>query len=270
MHDDFADNLSFLCSHYPSIAEVCRLLGVNRQQFNKYLAGQSRPSRANMRRICDFFGVTEAEILAEPSQLRSIASVRIRPDTGHDLAGPLGHVHRLIRASDSLKRYEGYYFRYYYSFSNPGRIMKSVARIHVVDGHCYWKNLEPIREDGRGPASAINKYVGMGFLLTNRIYIVEYEAMQANSITQMTLYPSFHSRIGRLIGVQTGGPTRRGRRPGASIVLLEHLGHQVDVRKALYASGLFRPDAPEIPEGVPDMVRNVIAEPGHVLEAEEP
>jgi transcriptional regulator with XRE-family HTH domain len=270
MRDDFTDNLSFLCSHYASIAEVCRQTGFNRQQFNKYLSGQSRPSRANMRRICDFFGVTEAEILAEPSQLRSIASVRIRPSAGQDLAGPLAHVQRLVRASDSLKRYDGYYFRYFFSFSKPGRIMKSLARMHHVDGHCYWKNLEPIRENGRGPARAINKYEGMGFLLTNRIYIVEYETMQANSITQMTLYPSYHSRIGRLLGVQTGGPTRRGRRPGASIVMLEHLGQNVDVKKALYASGLFSPDAPEIPEGVPEMVQNTIPHSGQVLEAEEP
>mgnify|MGYP001972390984 CR=1 FL=1 len=45
-----------------SIAAVCRRVGINRQQFNKYLAGAVRPSRHNMRRICDFFGVTEALI----------------------------------------------------------------------------------------------------------------------------------------------------------------------------------------------------------------
>lgn len=270
MPDELSENLAFLCSHYPSIAEICRRIGINRQQFNKYLAGQSRPSRANMRRLCDFFGVTEAEMLSEPSQLRSLVAVRSQPLAAPELAGPMTHVERLLRASASLRRYEGYYFRYFYSFSQPGRIMKSFARLYHVDGRFYWKNLEPIREDGRGPATAINKYEGAALFLTNRIYIVEYETMQANCITQVTLYPSYHSRIGRLTGVQTGGPTRRGRRPGASLVALEHLGHNVDVRKALYACGLFRPDAPEIPEAIPRLVRNVIPDEGHVLEAEEP
>ena len=30
-------NLAHLCGYYPSIAEVCRRLRINRQQFNRYL-----------------------------------------------------------------------------------------------------------------------------------------------------------------------------------------------------------------------------------------
>jgi len=40
--------------------------------------------------------------------------------------------------------------------------------------------------------------------------------------------------------------------------------------KALCASGLFWPDPPEIPEAVPEMVRNIVAEAGSVREAEKP
>src|SRR6056297_1438254 len=102
MSDDFTDNLAHLCSYHPSIAEVCRRIGLNRQQFNKYLSGQSRPSRANMRRICDFFGVTEAEIQLEPSQLRSLVSVRTRPVAETRLGAPLRHLDRLRRKSIGL------------------------------------------------------------------------------------------------------------------------------------------------------------------------
>lgn len=269
MADDFADNLAYLCSYHPSIAEVCRRIGLNRQQFNKYLSGHSRPSRANMRRICDFFGVTEAEILLEPSQLHSLVSVRTRPIAETSLGTPLAHVDRLRRKSAGLDRYAGYYFRYFYSFSNPGRIMKSLARLYVADGQAYWKNVELLRDDGQGPARAVSKYEGVAFFLTNRIYVVEYETMQVNNVTQMTLYPSYHSRIGQLTGVQTGGPTRRGRPPAASKVLLEYLGRNIAVRKALYGSGLFRPDDPAIPNGVDRLVRNAIPDDGFVLEAED-
>ncbi|MDO6588357.1 helix-turn-helix transcriptional regulator [Salipiger sp. 1_MG-2023] len=65
----FPTNLGFACSLLPSIAEVCRRVDINRQQFNKYLAGSVRPSRHNMRRICDFFGVTESELLMDPHAL---------------------------------------------------------------------------------------------------------------------------------------------------------------------------------------------------------
>lgn len=54
MHDDFGDNLRLLCSYYKSTAEVCRRLGINRPQFNRYLNGINRPSDSTMRRLCDF------------------------------------------------------------------------------------------------------------------------------------------------------------------------------------------------------------------------
>jgi len=270
MTDDFAENLAHLSSFHPSIAEVCRRIGLNRQQFNKYLSGRSRPSRANLRRICDFFGVTESEILLEPSQLRSLVSVRRPPVAEVRPGAPLAHLERLRRRSGGLERYVGYYFRYFYSFSNPGLIMKSLGRLRIVEGQACWKNVELVRDEGRGPARIVAKYEGAAFLLTNRIYVVEYETMQLNNVTQMTLYPSYHNRIGQLTGIQTGGPTRRGRPPGASKVLLEHLGQRIDVKKALYASGLFRPDHPAIPNGVDRLIRNVVPEGSFVLEAEEP
>lgn len=54
MHDDFVANLRLLCSYYPSIAEVCRRLTINRAQFNRYLSGRYRPSHAALQRICHF------------------------------------------------------------------------------------------------------------------------------------------------------------------------------------------------------------------------
>ena len=62
MQDHLGANLKLLCSHYRSIAEVCRKLSINRAQFNKYLSGQSRPTAHNLKRICDFFGVESYEL----------------------------------------------------------------------------------------------------------------------------------------------------------------------------------------------------------------
>ncbi|EAA3799300.1 XRE family transcriptional regulator, partial [Salmonella enterica subsp. enterica] len=39
MSQALGNNLKLLCSHYRSIAEVCRKLAINRAQFNKYLGG---------------------------------------------------------------------------------------------------------------------------------------------------------------------------------------------------------------------------------------
>lgn len=61
----FGRNLRVLAQSYPSISELARSLGINRTQFNRYLAGESFPRPDVLERLCSFFG-TDARILLEP------------------------------------------------------------------------------------------------------------------------------------------------------------------------------------------------------------
>ena len=270
MQDEFSRNLSLLCGYYPSIAEVCRKLGVNRQQFNKYLAGQSRPSRHNTRKICDFFGVTEAELLSDPAYFEDMIALRRRPVDDARLAKPLFHLNRLYQCSQSLEKYVGFYFRYFYSFGNPGLVIRSLASIYEDGGHYYWKNIEALHAPRSLKSLGLNKYEGALFYLADRIYIMEYETLERNSITQVTLYPSHRHRLDTLVGIQTGGPTRRGRKPGASKVALEYLGRDINVRQALRRTGLFDPADGQIRKEMLALISNRIAPSAYVLDVEEP
>lgn len=78
--EEFCQNLRLLASYEPSIAALCRKLAFNRQQFNKYLAGSVFPSRRNLRRICDHFGVTDSEILMPHHNFSQIVSLKPRRD----------------------------------------------------------------------------------------------------------------------------------------------------------------------------------------------
>jgi len=61
----FGANLRVLANRYASVAGLCRELGINRTQFNRYLAGESFPRPDVLHRICLFFDV-DARILLEP------------------------------------------------------------------------------------------------------------------------------------------------------------------------------------------------------------
>jgi len=270
MTDDFKANLALLCSYHRSIAEVCRKLAFNRQQFNKYLNGQSRPSRNNMRRICDFFGVTEAELLLEAAKFEEMIALRRKPIEQDELAKPLMHLNRLYQRSQSLEKYVGYYFRYFYSFGNTGLVIRSLASVYEEDGRYYWKNIEILRDPGTGRTTGLNKYEGALFYLADRIYIMEYETLERNSITQVTLYPSHRHRLDLLVGIQTGGPTRRGRKPGASKILLEFLGKDINVKAALGRTGLFSPDDGNIRKEMLELIQNRLAPSASVLDVDEP
>ncbi|MFZ5961346.1 helix-turn-helix domain-containing protein [Thalassococcus sp. BH17M4-6] len=58
-------NLRRLTRDAVSISALCRDLGINRTQFNRYLAGESFPRPDVLHRICSFFDV-DARILLEP------------------------------------------------------------------------------------------------------------------------------------------------------------------------------------------------------------
>lgn len=89
-HAVFASNLRTLCAAESSIADICRDTGINRQQFNKYLAGRAIPSATVLRRICQRLGVTEDALLAVP-----FAPGSAQPDgDGTTVNARLGHLGR--------------------------------------------------------------------------------------------------------------------------------------------------------------------------------
>jgi transcriptional regulator with XRE-family HTH domain len=76
----FGANLRVLSADAPSIAGLCRDLGVNRTQFNRYLVGEAFPRPDVLDHICRFFGV-DARILLEPLEVQSDLKGQ-----GHDMA----------------------------------------------------------------------------------------------------------------------------------------------------------------------------------------
>jgi transcriptional regulator with XRE-family HTH domain len=60
----FATNLRDHCAKYESIAFVCRKIDINRQQFNKYLSGQSIPNQRTLKKIATFFEINEEELFS--------------------------------------------------------------------------------------------------------------------------------------------------------------------------------------------------------------
>ncbi|GGL77067.1 helix-turn-helix domain-containing protein [Wenxinia marina] len=267
---EFSANLALACGHYRSISEVCRRMGINRQQFNKYLSGGAYPSRHNMRRICDFFGVTESEMLMDEARFERLIGLRRAPQAPSRLDLPLRHIEKVLAHASPVDRYAGYYFRYFYSFGNKGYVIRSLLRVVIREGRGYFKNLEILHDPATGRWTRTNKYEGILFQLADRLQAFEYETVATNSVTQMTLYPVYRSRLDVIVGIQTGGPTRRGRRPGASRVALEYLGADIDLRKGLRQTGLFRPDDPALRRDIVAAIDNRMTGDSCVLDIEEP
>src|ERR1700716_1178586 len=66
LHEALSVNLARLCEGRGSIAAVCRATQINRQQFNRYLSGETVPNKRNRERICRFSPMAGRELFTEP------------------------------------------------------------------------------------------------------------------------------------------------------------------------------------------------------------
>lgn len=268
---DFARNLMLLCSHYRSISEVCRRLGVNRQQFNKYLHGPTMPSRHNLRRMCDFFGVEERELLLPHRRFAEIVALRPRGSLpGADRPALHRHIERLVeKGGPGLEPYEGFYYRYFHSYGFPGKVVKSLLALFPQDGIHATKNFGVLRMPvEHRPRPVRFKYLGLPLLIHDRIYLVEYESRLGDMISETILYPAYRGRVDLLTGIQCTLAGTRGREPAAGRVVLEHLGRRVDLRRALRSCALLDHDDPALDPAIRARIANRVDPHRRVLLAD--
>jgi transcriptional regulator with XRE-family HTH domain len=253
-----AENLELLCSYYKSTSEVCRRLGINRSQFNKYLNGSSQPSRNTLHKLCNFFGVEPHEIYLPAHQFANIVQVRPRHEVQpQELPEHVKVLEQLQEQSlGSLDKYTGFYFEYYYSMSFPGKILRSLIHIEQRDGNTYFDRYERLkkRHQSRADTGFNCHYQGVVFHLVDRLFMVDCESLTKNEITQTILYPSYKSRMTYLTGLKLGVAAQFHRTPVCVRVVYEVLGTNVNVRAALKMCGLFEPQSEEIADEVKQLL----------------
>lgn len=265
-----ATNLRLLCSYHVSTSEVCRRLGLNRQQFMKYLAGTVFPSRHNLRRICDFFGVDEYEILMPHEQFREI--VRLRPQGQPDALAAPPLIRTLLgqaqRQKGHLARYVGYYYKYYYSFSSPGLILRSLVCVYTHGDYTLYKTIERLKPPGAQATPYIFKYSGVLLNVGDRLHMIDHEAVAGNEISQTILFPSYRNRVINLIGLMIGVSGTDAHEPTAARVVLEYVGRSVNLRQALSGCRLYSETSDAVSDAVLKYLRTSPSSSSNLLRAE--
>jgi len=251
------------------MSEVCRRVGINRQQFNKYAAGIARPSIRNMRRLCDFFGVEEFEILSPHRELRKIVEIRGIKTAGGGDTYLTRILQRGIEQSDpALRKYYGYYFTYYHSFSFPGKILKAVLYLSERDGVPGYKRIERLvdREQPSG-SGFVFKYEGVALYLRERIFLIDREVLTGNELSHSILYPSYKNKVSMLTGLTLGTSGQTSREPICSRILLQYLGPGANIKEALGQCGLYSPESPDLDPAIVHAVENIIPPDSSALRA---
>lgn len=246
---NFVNNLKLACSYYPSVSEVARKVGINRQQFMRYLSSESYPSRHNLRKLCDLFGVDEFELLMPVHQFRNLLRLKKERDEGlvklPPLLPPLLQLVQRQRAE--LSKNLGYFHVYYLSASRPGSVLKSLIHIYEWQEFTLYKRIERLKvPDSKGQAE-LYKYSGMVGVVGDRLHLIDQETLTGSELTHTILYPSYRNRITYLTGLTVGVSGNDAHRPSASRIALEYAGKTVNLRRAIADCGLFAPENPAVP-----------------------
>ena len=223
---NFAVNLRSLCECRPSISDVCRGLGISRQQFNKYLSGQHLPSRQNLNLIASFFLIEPQEMTLEPASFAS--KLRKKPTRmlrflGDSLRfGELAQTCEAEQAATSA--YCGVYERYQFSSIYTGRILRSIVSIRNYDGficHGYVERFQNL--DQPSQAETIFKFRGVSAVIAGRLLMIDFESTRRNEMTATFLVPRARGTSPVLFGTTMGIAASLAREPFATRVALRRI-----------------------------------------------
>lgn len=188
----FGANLRRLARDYPSISELSRQLGINRTQFNRYLAGESFPRPDVLARICEFFDV-DARVLLEPVDALGEAEGLL---SGPELREYLGAAARPLE--DTFPT--GFYRFSRQSFVAPNMYVLGLVRVwRNKGGLCFVRGFEAreaMRQQGLPMTSALREFRGMVMRLENGIgAIICRRQAQTSSFNFLSPVSSFENNF---------------------------------------------------------------------------
>jgi len=246
--ETFGKDLKDLVLARGTIAQACKDTGINRQQFNKYLAGQIMPGVRTMRKICSYLGVTEEQLMS--GRLTSVAgehrSVRTEIDLGF-AASPSNFPHKA-----SLRN--GFYRAYFPVRNQPNLVARWL--VHVMNGP-NGTQIHTCRNRFRnGPA--------MGFAADRIRYRgpVAYGADEASLIgtarTPLPLQGNIFVKLKPVVGQDYFSAmvlTRRAEGPLALSGVMHFLGADCTARCALAGMGIVSLDDPAADPVIVNLMR---------------
>jgi transcriptional regulator with XRE-family HTH domain len=237
---DFAANLRLLCSYGRSVSAICRAAQFNRHQLQRYLSGTSEPSLHSLRRICDYFGLEEHEILLPRDQFQAL--IRIRPPKLQRFRDRLSDYMGEFVEGQDLKvasHYEGYYHVYF----QPNRLMpeihRALTRLTIEDRCLITKTIERYPSGSAGLPRTV-KYSGIAYVNGAVLTVIERRPQAISSAFFTVLYGADQDTFTYLSGLVMGSAPDASRSLYCLRCCWHYLGTEIDLRKRITECGQFQ------------------------------
>lgn len=227
-------NLRELAKTADSISALCRNLGINRTQFNRYLSGESFPRPDVLFRICQHFDV-DARIILEP--LAEIGS-ESKALLGHSeirefLSAGVAHLRETIFPS-------GFYKFARRSFMDDTQFIQGLVYVYRKDDATFLRGFDPkeaMKQQGLPTDPQSREYRGLLLAQEGGIAgLVSRRNSLTNSFNFLAQVPSFENNLWVGYTARTVRESTTGTR--VARLVYEYLGHDgPKVRSAARSSG---------------------------------
>ncbi|MER9296701.1 helix-turn-helix transcriptional regulator [Mesorhizobium sp. M0621] len=201
IRENLAANLRRLIKRHASVSAVCRELGINRTQFERYLQGRAIPNKATAGLICDYFQIDENELYREPAATPA-------KDDGHASLCQTLYENMVRPPSPAIAG--GTYFTY---FSVPGRpdlLMRSVTFVRREAELVTFRRVTRWAPgDGQGGARIPGNHYGVAISRLNWIYFSGINRRQTGEPSIVTVQWAPISEpvlVGKAIVLAGSGP----------------------------------------------------------------
>jgi transcriptional regulator with XRE-family HTH domain len=247
---DFANNLRRLTEKKGAIAQVCRDLGMNRQQFNKYLSGTTLPSPQTLQKLADYFGVNQRAMFSPveaPHQLPGLEQLDSR------IAKALLDI---LSGSTHTQFREGCYMIYYPWLGSPKEIMRAVMVVFKVgELTCFRRYTRLAVEDEIRSRTSIGRHDGIIIEKLGRTFLLARNTRGAGELSLQSFGPATtvsNEIISGLALIFTPW-----QEPTATRVTIDYHGTRDAFRNAIRLCGVVPGSTPSIS----DIIKRSVLEP---------
>lgn len=247
--EGLAKNLLLLAESFDSITDFCVKVGVNRQQFNKYLAERHLASQKVLAKIAKYFHMEPDDLFRKPEQFRNFYNGLEQELPDLQRYPDLLELLKAARSNnDKMSLYHGVYYRYHRSSIYKGKLLRSVTYIYEREDITQYVTVERFPMlNGTGATAFTFVFRGFCMLLGDRIFMIDFEGKQKNELTFTVLTPQYRTPVRFLYGVVTGVASTSYRQPFSTRVVLARDGNSAIKRKHLRAATVLELESSDIP-----------------------
>lgn len=217
-------NLRLHAKKYESISALCRACDVNRQQFNKYLTGETLPSLLNLVKIANVLGVELDELVTPPS-----IQVQVRKD-------PVTALEQHVRRA-GVDVTTGYYLDYTTSSVYRDNMLVAISRVEQ-DADRYTCRVKLILRSSEFEKARYFNYYGSVFASKDAVYLnYAHEKNPEDMVYCILQHDVRYSQD--YVGVRTAMSNGSPAIPFAASFYMQYIGENPDLRAAIRQCGVF-------------------------------